>query len=68
MNPIKRASDMLGSQKALAEAINVTPGFISQCLSGHRKMPVDRCREIVSLSKNQISLEELRPDLYGEAA
>ncbi len=63
-HPIKAAIEKLGSQKALADALSVSPSFVSQCLTGHRKMPVDHCRRIEELTGGLVTREHLRPDIF----
>ena len=65
-NPIKAAIEHLGNQKALADALSVSPSFISQCLSGHRKMPVEHCKRIESLTNGAVTKAQIRPDIYEE--
>lgn len=65
-HPIKVAIDQLGSQKALADELRVSPSFISQCLTGHRKLPVDHCRRIEELTSGAVTRAQLRPDIFSE--
>jgi len=52
--------------KKLADFLGVHVSFISQIKTGHRKMPAKYCMKI---SKEfNIPVEELRPDIFGEAA
>ena len=67
-NPIKLAIEQIGSQRALAEALNVSPSFVSQCLSGYRKMPVGHCRRIEELTSGSVTRAQIRPDIYEDAA
>ena len=66
MTPIKRAAVILRSQKALADAIGVTPAFISQMISGTAQIPAGRCFAIQRATKGQVTMSELRPDIFGE--
>lgn len=63
-HPIKVAIQALGSQKVLADALSVSPSFISQCISGHRKLPVDHCKKIEELTNGAVTKAQLRPDIY----
>ena len=46
----------------LAERIGVTPGFISQLVSGHRQVPVERCTAIEQATGGKVTRRDLRPD------
>lgn len=46
----------------LAQKIGVTPGFISQIVSGHRRAPVERCTAIEKATDGNVTRRELRPD------
>lgn len=63
MNPIKRACEILGSQRALADALKVTPGAINQWMTGHKPFPVARCIDVEAATKGAVRCEELRPDV-----
>lgn len=63
---IKKAADLLGSQKNLAEKLDVDPSFVSQWYTEHRKIPPTYCKKVEILTGNQVSCEELRPDIFGE--
>lgn len=65
VHPVKRASEILGSNKLLAEKLGVNPTFISQLISGHRKTPPVYCREIENLTGGQVTAEDLRPDIFS---
>lgn len=60
--PIMRAVSEAGSQQRLAEAIGVTQGFISQMLSGAKRVPASLCLPIERATG--VSRHELRPDIY----
>lgn len=61
---IEAAANIVG-RAALARRLkpNVTPGNVSQWISGRRRVPSARCPEIERLTDGQIPVELLRPDL-----
>lgn len=62
---ISRAIQILGTQKALAEAVGVTPQCVSQWVSGGRPIPPTRCRAIEAATGGKVTAHELRPDVFG---
>lgn len=65
MHPIKRAAEIAGgTQRHLADALGVSPSFISQWLSGIRKVPASMCQDIEDLTGGEVKCEELRPDVF----
>lgn len=63
MNAIERACESIGSQRALASAISVTPATVNQWCSGERPIPIDRCPSIESKTKGVVACDDLRPDV-----
>lgn len=63
MHPIARACEIVGSQRALADAMGVTPAVVSQYLSGLRHVPPDRCIQIEAATSGAVRCEDLRPDI-----
>ena len=63
MNPIKKACEALGSQRALADALRVTPGAINQWMSGKKPFPVARCIDVEVATRGAVRCEDLRPDV-----
>ena len=61
MNAIKHACEILGSQKALAEALGVTSGAISQWADGRARF--EHVIKIEMLTHGVVPCEELRPDV-----
>ncbi len=61
MDAIKRACDVIGSQRSLAALLGVTPGAVSQWESG--KVPIQHCIEIEKATGGLVRCEELRPDM-----
>lgn len=68
MTAIQSAIKTFPSQKAFAEAVGVSPSFVSQWVSGTRRVPPGLCRKIEALVDGAVKAEELRPDIFGEAA
>ena len=62
MNPIRKACEVVGSQRALADLMGITPGALSQWASGHRIIPIERCPEVERYTGGAVRCEDLRPD------
>lgn len=62
---LAKAAEIAGGNKGLAGFLGVHPSFISQLITGHRKLPVKYCRLIAD--EYGISREDLRPDVFGAA-
>lgn len=67
MNPIKKAADLVGTQQELADKLGIHPSFVSQMISGHRKVPPTLCRRIEMLTRGLVKRAELRPDIFADA-
>ena len=65
INHIKRAVDEVGSQSALAKAINVAPQFVNQWTTGRRPVPVKHALAIEAITG--VTRYDLRPDVFGPA-
>ena len=63
-NPVRAASEILGSQKNLADSLAVDPRFVSQWASGHRKVPAKYCLTIQELTGDKVTAIDLRPDIF----
>lgn len=61
---INRATTALGSQLALAKAINAPPAQISQWANGLRPVPAHHCLAIERATSGAVTRAELRPDDY----
>lgn len=61
MNAIKHAAELIGSQRAMAEALGVTPGAVSQWQEG--KVPFEHCIPIERMTNGAVRCEDLRPDI-----
>lgn len=65
-HPIDRASDVVGSQAALAALLKVTKAAVSQWKDDGRRVPAEHCLVIereTRLRGTPITCEELRPDM-----
>lgn len=62
-NPIALAAQIVGGQAALARAIAVSAPTVNQWVSGRRRVPMDRCPKIESLTGGKVRCDELRPDI-----
>lgn len=62
--PIQRAIEQLGPS-ALADAIGVTPQFITSLSKGERPVPPGRCLAIEAATLGKVTRYELRPDVFG---
>ena len=58
---IQRASDILGSQAALARALNVEPAFVWQWLNEKRPVPPRYCAAVERLTEGKVTRRQLRP-------
>lgn len=61
MHPIKRAAEVIGSQREMAKILGVTPGAVTQWLTAG--VPADRCPSIERMTRGAVTCEELRPDI-----
>lgn len=65
MQPIKKAVSILGiTQADFAEKLDVSPAFVSQMVSGHRRVPPALCQVIEDLTDGQVTCHDLRPDVF----
>lgn len=64
-SPLERAILAVGSAKALAEKIGVTPMAVTQWKA--RGIPANRVHSIVEACAGAVTAEELRPDLFKAA-
>lgn len=65
MNVFEKINEVFGSQTALAQKLDVNPMTVTQW-KRRKRIPAERCHEIVEASGGQISLAELRPDLFAQ--
>jgi len=63
MTAIEVACKNLGSQRALAVMLGVTPATVNQWISGIRPIPAERCPAIERATAGAVTCEDLRPDV-----
>ncbi|EPK9717185.1 transcriptional regulator [Pseudomonas aeruginosa] len=64
-SPLEKAILAVGSAKALAQKVGVTPMAVTQWKV--RGVPANRVHSIVAACAGAVSAEELRPDLFKAA-
>lgn len=62
MEAVRKAVECLGSQAALAAALNVTQPTVSEWARGERPVPIPRCLAIEVATGGKVSRMELRPN------
>jgi len=65
-HPIKKASQHVGDQKTLARILGVHPSYLSQVVTGVRKISHTYCEHIENITDGEVTRYELRPDIFGE--
>lgn len=65
---IEAAVEHLGSQKALAEALDVSPQMVSQWLSGKRPVSPEKARDIDRVTGGAVPKHSIRPDIFDAPA
>jgi DNA-binding transcriptional regulator YdaS (Cro superfamily) len=66
LKALDRAIAILGTQKALAEALGVS----REAINAYRKLgraPAERCLDIETATHGLVTRYQLRPDIYGAA-
>ena len=61
---LRKAVDIMGTQRALAAACNVKQGTIWAALNEKQKMPAWLAVRIADATGGQVSIKELLPDVY----
>ena len=64
ISPLDQAAYFFGSQKAMAEALGLTPNAVS--LWKKRGIPLKQAVRIEKLTDKKVTKEELRPDIFSE--
>lgn len=63
---LEKAIALIGGTMAAARAFGIKPPSVSRWLAkGHA--PADRCLKLAQLTKNAVTVYELRPDVFGPA-
>ena len=60
---MKKAAEILGGQVAVARVCDVSPGMVSQWVSGHRGVAAEHCPAIERATSGAVRCEDLRPDV-----
>lgn len=61
---ILRAVRIVGTQKRLAEMLGIQPPSVNEWLR-RGTAPANRCRAIEAATGGQLTVHELRPDVFG---
>lgn len=62
--PLEQAFDILGNPAQLAYALEITPWAVYKW--NLNRPPKERCLDIQDLTNNQVTAEQLRPDINWE--
>ena len=60
-HPIETASQVIGSQRALAAALGVTKGAVWQWTKDGRSVPIRHCHAIERITNGAVTRKDLRP-------
>lgn len=63
MSEIERACEILGSQRALASFLGISPVTVHQWCTEDRPVPLGWCPRIEEITKGFVCCEDLRPDV-----
>lgn len=64
---LSRAIEILGSQTAVAKAVQRTPQAVSEISRRGERVPPEWCLPIERATDGKVSRHDLRPDLYPKA-
>jgi DNA-binding transcriptional regulator YdaS (Cro superfamily) len=64
---IKNAVEIMGSQRALADALGIRPVQVFKWYHGISAVPAIRCAAIEAATEGAVTRYQLRPDVFGEA-
>ena len=67
MNHIERAISIFGTQQSMAKACGVSQVTIHKWLIGTKVRP-ENALSIQKATKGEVTVHDLRPDIFGEAA
>jgi len=65
---LKKAIDITGSQAALGQLIGSPQSTITTWLNRDKKVPAERCLAIQEATQGKVTVNDLRPDVFGKAA
>ncbi|MEZ0150141.1 MAG: transcriptional regulator [Candidatus Reddybacter sp.] len=63
MTSLEKAFKAVGSQRKLADLLEITEGSVS--LWKANGVPAGRCRAIQDLTNGVVTVHDLRPDIFG---
>ena len=63
---IARAVEIVGTQKGLADRLGIKPPSVHEWLRKGAP-PAERCRAIEAATNGQVTVHDLRPDIFGPA-
>lgn len=66
ITPLEVAIQCVGSKAELARQLDVSPCYISKMLR-EKRVPVAQCRAIERVTNKQVTVEQLRPDVFEAA-
>lgn len=66
-NLLQKAIDKAGSQQALAAAIGVSQQQVSYLMTKARRIPAEIAIAVERATGGEVSRNELRPDIFGDA-
>jgi len=64
IDALRVAKDLLGSQRALAEAVGIKQPSVHEILNYGKKVPAEWCLPIERATEGRVTRHQLRPDLY----
>lgn len=67
MNAIQQSVQILGSQKALADAIGVSQAYVSHFMTGRRTVTPELCVRIEKATRGKVKRKTIRPDIFGNS-
>lgn len=66
-NLLQKAINKAGSQQALAAAIGVSQQHVSYLMTKARRIPAEIAIAVERATDGEVSRNELRPDIFGDA-
>jgi DNA-binding transcriptional regulator YdaS (Cro superfamily) len=63
-NPVEQAASILGGVDVLAKRCGVSPQAAYKWIN--KRVPADRCIQIETLTEQQVTRYDLRPDIFGK--
>ena len=66
MDKLTKFIDAYGATR-FAVALGVSKGAVSHWRNGRFRVPPHRCREIAAISNGELTVHDIRPDVFGAA-